>query len=192
MFTRRLLWLLLILPAISRAGTNPFASSTKPSKNTEPHNVFYRLATSGKTLYLKSEINKSLELPPPIPALRTIARLARVNADKRSSVRRKPKGTTSPVQHCSWGLMPVVPEQDREAGIVNLKFDRGTVNCIKGIESSETWLKIGFFNGRTLQIHLEKNAMTIPRTGTLVFASINSSRELEITQRGYAAGEKIK
>jgi hypothetical protein len=81
------------------------------------------------------------------------------------------------------GLPPVAP-QSGSGGVVILKLPESTSRCIAGIEASEEWVRIKFFNGRELHLEFDANPRAQPRTASLIFASLNDSQLLSLNQSG--------
>ena len=184
----RLVLCILFLPAAALAGTNPFSSNTAQNKNTDPNNVF-TLSSVGPA-HVRAVARHAEGLPPPILSLNAVLLSYRSSALKQKETpAASPARSSEQKLTCSLGMLPQVPLEDGIGGDVTIRFSRAESKCIMGIEAQNTWLQIGFFNGRELRVHISRNRTDKPRTGVLIFASMNDSQQMQVNQAGLLQGE---
>jgi hypothetical protein len=186
MQARHLLRICLLLPALCAASEpNPFLSPDANKKIQPAPNLFVsHLRISSKKEPILLAANNSPMLPPPLPpALPPTMLEPRVALPPLETPARKQSGQKS----CTILGLPEVPAQAEAGGFVTLKISDATSRCIAGIESSDEWLHIKFFNGRELQLQIDPNPTHRQRESTLMFASTTDSQQLGVTQNGAAA-----
>ena len=186
----RFMSLIFMLPAIALAGTNPFGPAKTQYKTPPPTNLFVvnpRVPASSLS-YAGGEN----ALPPPIPSFKTLLKASSsVNypalPSKAEAYPSKNSG-----QNCNLKGLPRIFTESYSGGAVLIKLSRKQGKCILGMESENSWIRIGFLNNKLLRLRIAQNKSSSARSGTLIFASINSSQQLAIHQDGTYQGTLMK
>lgn len=186
----RFMFLIFMLPAVALAGTNPFGPTKTQYKTPPPTNLF--VASPKVSASSLSYAGGENALPPPIPSFKTLLSASSSTSYPALPSRAEAYPPKNSRQNCSLKDLPQIPTESYSGGQVLVKLSRKQGKCILGMESENSWIRIGFLNNKLLRLRIAQNKSGSARSGTLIFASINSSQQLTIHQNGTYQGTLMK